>query len=71
MDENEVVEYAKKLLIGEIHTCECCGHQASEYKELDSNPVTFDADPFAEEIRGDPTPLWECASCRHDSAMDI
>lgn len=33
--------------------------------------VTFEADPYAEEIGGDDTPVWECGECRHESAMSI
>ena len=28
-------------------------------------------DPYAEEIRGDDTPVWECVHCREESARDI
>lgn len=33
--------------------------------------VTYGPDPYAEEIAGDPTPVWECEECRYQSAMDI
>ena len=33
--------------------------------------VTFEPDPFAEEIEHDSTPVWECAKCREESARDI
>ncbi len=43
-------------------SCAICG----AYENL-----IFGADPFAEEINGDPTPIWECKNCRRESAMDI
>ena len=33
--------------------------------------LTFDVDPFAEEIHGDSTLYWDCEGSRHESAMDI
>jgi hypothetical protein len=33
--------------------------------------VTFDPDPYADEICGDDTPVWECASCRIQSSDDV
>jgi len=33
--------------------------------------ATFGPDPYAEEIGGDDAPVWECACCRYQSAMDI
>ena len=46
--------------------CSCCG--CNNTKE---NPVTKEPDPFALEIHGDDTEVWECAICRENSAMDI
>lgn len=48
----------------------------SDYKKCCScgkvgDDVTFEADPFAEEMNGNDTPVWECADCRRESAMDI
>jgi hypothetical protein len=42
--------------------CECC--QKCE-------AFAFQADPFAEEIHGDSTPIWQCETCSYNSAMDI
>ncbi len=33
--------------------------------------LTYAPDPFAKEINGDDTPVWECEECRYQSAMDI
>ena len=33
--------------------------------------LSFGPDPYAEEIGGNATPVWECGSCRYQSAMDI
>ena len=41
--------------------CDCGGTENLEYGP----------DPFAEEIGGNETPVWECSACRHESAMDI
>lgn len=38
---------------------QCCGD------------MEYGPDPFAEEIRGDSTPVWECSYHRFESAMDI
>jgi len=46
--------------------CDVCGCSDSE-----GNPVTLDPDPFAEEIKGDNTKVWECERCRRSSAQDI
>ena len=32
---------------------------------------TYDTDPFAHEIRGDETLVWQCKECAHESAMDV
>jgi hypothetical protein len=31
----------------------------------------WDADPYAEEIHNNSTPVWECVPCRRESARDI
>ena len=31
----------------------------------------FGPDPYAEEVCGDETPLWECKICREESAWEI
>lgn len=33
--------------------------------------LKYGPDPYAEEIGGNDTPVWECVSCRHERAMDI
>ncbi len=47
------------------HKCIFCKKMFPESK------ITFDSDPYAEEINRDKTPVWECYDCRHQSAMDI
>ena len=46
--------------------CSCCGCKNSE-----KNPVIKAPDPYQSEINDDETEVWECASCREESAMDI
>lgn len=46
----------------------CCSCECSNTKE---NPVTKGADPYADEIKGDETEVWECERCRYESARDI
>ena len=50
----------------EIMICCQCGCSNTE-----KNPVTKEPDPYQQEINDDETEVWECASCREDSAMDI
>jgi len=38
---------------------------------FDREDIEFSPDPYAEEINGDNTPVWECEDCRHESCMDI
>ncbi len=38
---------------------------------LPHREITLDECPFQSEIRGDYTPCWCCAECRHQCAMDI
>jgi hypothetical protein len=45
--------------------CVVCGQ---EFPEED---MVFGPDPFAEEIHGDSTEVWECDECNHESYMDI
>lgn len=42
----------------------CCGCGATE-------GLSFVPDPYAYEINGNDEDVWECESCRHESAMDI
>lgn len=44
------------------HPCVVCGSMKN---------VTFEPDPFSEEIFGDSTPVWQCEDCAEESAMDI
>jgi hypothetical protein len=46
-----------------------CSHCGCENTE--EYPVTKGPDPFQWEINDDKTEVWECRSCRHESAMDI
>jgi hypothetical protein len=43
--------------------CPVCGR--------DDVALYFGPDPFAEEIRGDDTPGWQCGDCYQESALDI
>lgn len=47
------------------HKCVSCG------KMFDEKDIEYAPDPYAEDIGGNHTPVWECAKCRHESAMDI
>ncbi len=40
-------------------------------KKFPESEIEFAPDPYAEDIGGDKTPVWECRNCRHESAMDI
>jgi uncharacterized protein with PIN domain len=48
-----------------MHRCVSCEKMFPESK------IEFSPDPYAEEISGNKTPVWECESCRHESAMGI
>jgi len=37
---------------------------------FDREDIKYAPDPFAEEINGDDTPVWECDECRYQSYMD-
>lgn len=50
----------------EGRVCHKCGAESTP-----ENPITWGPDPFAEEIDGDDTPIWECKNCRDESADDI
>jgi len=71
MENDELVEYAKILLVAEKHTCKKCGHEATEYEQLDENPVTYGPDPYSMDIHNDFTEYWQCNECAYESAMDI
>ena len=47
------------------HICAGCGNKFSE------NEIEFSPDPYAEEINGNDTKVWECKDCRDSSAFDI
>lgn len=32
--------------------------------------LEFGPDPYAEDIGGDDTPVWECSECRENSALN-
>lgn len=51
----------------DLHVCESCG---KEYDAL-KDEIAFEPDPFAEEIHGDSTPIWQCSNCAYESSMDI
>lgn len=65
------------------HDCDDCGRnfliEDASYPFANDNfrrenailMVDFGPDPFQEEINGDDTPLWLCASCYNASAMEI
>lgn len=56
------------------HICKGCNRLLPEQREGDSPDalvVEFGPDPYAEEIGGDETEVWECIPCRHESAWDI
>jgi hypothetical protein len=46
----------------EVRICESCGMEKECW---------FGPDPFAEEIHGDSTPVWQCGDCSYESMMDI
>jgi hypothetical protein len=46
----------------EPNICIHCGTTAN---------LEFGPDPYAMEIHGDETPVWECYYCRYESAMDV
>ena len=48
------------------HKCVSCGCWVKEGEHM-----IYDSDPYADEIHNDNTKVWECSSCRHESAMDI
>ncbi len=46
--------------------CSVCGCEDSK-----GNPVTLEPDPYASEIKGNETPIWECKRCRQESVREI
>ena len=54
--------------------CENCGMNIEEPNRWGSGCdgiMSWDTDPFAEEIHGDFSLYWDCAGNRYQSAMDI
>lgn len=54
--------------------CQSCGLKlplATQGDPYGPNMLYWGPDPFAEEIHGDSTPVWECANCLDESAMEI
>lgn len=47
------------------HKCIACGGYYEEPY------IIFESDPYADEIHGDNTPVWECRACRYQSCADI
>jgi hypothetical protein len=48
----------------------------SDYKKCCScgkvgDDVTYEPDPYAYDIDGNDTPVWECSACRDASELDI
>jgi len=61
-----MMEAAEEQFSQDGRACsKCCTESTPE------NPVTWGPDPFAEEIDGDGTPIWECQKCRDESADEI
>lgn len=61
-----MMEAAEEQFSQEGRVCHKCGAESTP-----ENPITWGPDPFAEEIDGDDTPIWECKNCRDESADDI
>lgn len=47
--------------INKIRCCKCRG----------TTNLRYGADPYAKELLGDDTPVWECVSCRNERARNI
>jgi hypothetical protein len=62
LTDEQVVEEAKKLLLGYKH-CEYCG----EWK----HGVEYTINPFLQEIHGEQEWLWLCEDCVNELLMDI
>ena len=45
------------------HECEYCGKTGDD--------VTYEADPYREQIHHDSTPCWMCEECRDQRRYDI
>ncbi len=59
LDKLDVAEITKHRT-DEVSKCEVCGSTVD---------VSFDVSAYSE-ISGDETPVWQCANCRRDMAMD-
>lgn len=66
----QITEWCKELnqILSQEGEMKCTRCSCSNTKE---NPVTKAPDPYASEIHDDDTDVWECASCREQSALDI
>jgi len=60
MPDDEQIEYDG----GNADYAVCCACGGTD--ELEYGP-----DPYAAEISGDDTPVWECRECHYQSGMDI
>lgn len=47
------------------HICVGC------HKKFPESQIEFAPDPYDEEINGNEKPVWECESCRAESASEI
>lgn len=56
---------AKKVKKEKRHFCNHCRHLFPE------SEIIFDVDPYAHDIGGDDTKVWECKPCREISAWEI
>jgi len=43
----------------------------NKYCKTPYDDVTYEPDPFDEELNDDDTPVYQCKNCREDSLMDI
>ena len=64
------IKYSGEVTGGRRNMCEneehkCCGSGKV------GDDVIYGPDPYAEDVVGDDTPVWECEKCRYDSAQDI
>lgn len=60
MTKNEQ-EKSKQTQSEKDGKCRSCGGQSARLAPC----------PYAQEINGDDRPVWLCADCRHERAMDI
>ena len=53
--------------VNDQQKCFRCGWVFS----IDAEEIWLAPDPFAEEVYGDCTPVWECHTCREESAEEV